>query len=100
MILLRIYGKNVLGSIQTELAQRLIKENLQQFEVIPLTSDDYKIVIEMMVNLNLTGGGIYDALIAQAAIKADAAILLTLNPKHFIRLGEPIANCVQEPHLS
>jgi hypothetical protein len=54
----------------------------------------------MMVNLNLTGGGIYDALIAQAAIKADAAILLTLNPKHFIRLGEPIANCVQEPHLS
>lgn len=85
--------------IPPELAQRLIKENLQQFEVIPLTSDDYQIVIEMMVNLNLTGGGIYDALIAQAAIKADATILLTLNPKHFIRLGEHIANCVQEPHL-
>lgn len=50
-----------------------------------------------MVNLNLTGGSIYDALIAQVALKAGASILLTLNPNHFIRLEEEIANLVQIP---
>ena len=54
-------------------------------------------MIAKMVNLNLTGGGIYDALIAQAALKASAGILLTLNPNHFTRLGEEIANLVQIP---
>ncbi len=33
-----------------------------------------------MVSLNLPGGGIYDALIAQAALKANVDRLLTLNP--------------------
>jgi predicted nucleic acid-binding protein len=48
--------------------------------------------IAQMVALNLPGGGIFDALIAQAALKANADILLTLNFNHFTRLGEVIAN--------
>jgi predicted nucleic acid-binding protein len=75
----------------------LILENLQKFEFIPLTGDEYQIVIAKMVNLNLTGGSIYDALIAQAALKSSANILLTLNPNHFIRLGVEVANIVQIP---
>lgn len=54
-------------------------------------------VLAQMVSLNLTGGGIYDALIAQAAVKAEANILLTLNPNHFTRLGEDMARLVQVP---
>lgn len=73
--------------ISPELAQRLITENLQRFEVIPLATEDYQMAIAQMVNLNLTGGGIYDALIAQAAVKAEVNTLLTLNPDHFTRLG-------------
>lgn len=80
-----------------ELAQRLITENLERFEVIPLTTEDYQSVLAQMVNLNLTGGGIYDALIAQAAVKAEVNTLLTLNPNHFTRLGEDIARLVQVP---
>jgi predicted nucleic acid-binding protein len=83
--------------ISPELAQRLISENLERFEVIPLTSEDYQMVLAQMVNLNLTGGGIYDALIAQAAVKAEVNTLLTLNPNHFTRLGEDIARLVQVP---
>ena len=83
--------------ISPELAQRLITENLGRFEVIPLTTEDYQMVVAQMVNLNLTGGGIYDALIAQAAVKAEVNILLTLNPNHFNRLGEDIARLVQVP---
>jgi predicted nucleic acid-binding protein len=50
-----------------------------------------------MAALNLPGGGIFDALIAQAALNAGVDILLTLNPNHFTRLGEAIANLVQVP---
>ena len=83
--------------ISPELAQRLITENLERFEVIPLTTEDYQMVVAQMVNLNLTGGGIYDALIAKAAVKAEVNTLLTLNPNHFTRLGEDIARLVQVP---
>jgi hypothetical protein len=50
-----------------------------------------------MAALNLPGGGIFDALIAQAALKAEVNVLLTLNPNHFTRLGNVIANIVQVP---
>ena len=50
-----------------------------------------------MVTLNLTGGGIYDSLIAQVVFKVEVDRLLTLNPKHFIRLGEEVAKLVEVP---
>jgi predicted nucleic acid-binding protein len=83
--------------ISPAIAQRLIDENLNLFVEIPLTADDYKQAIACMVRLNLPGGGIFDALIAQAALKAEVDILLTLNPNHFIRLGQDVAERVQVP---
>jgi len=79
------------------IAQRLIDENLNLFVAIPLSADDYKQAIACMVRLNLPGGGIFDALIAQAALKAEVDILLTLNPSHFTRLGQDVAERVQVP---
>jgi predicted nucleic acid-binding protein len=55
------------------------------------------LAIANMVAFNLPGGGIFDALIAQAALKAEADALLTMNAKHFTRLGEAIAARVQVP---
>jgi predicted nucleic acid-binding protein len=81
--------------ISPVIAQRLINENLNLFVAIPLTADDYQQAIACMVKLNLPGGGIFDALIAQAALKAEVDILLTLNPNHFTRLGEDLAQRVQ-----
>lgn len=84
-------------AISPAIAQRLIDENLHLFVAIPLTADDYPQAIACMVGLNLLGGGIFDALIAQAALKAEVDILLTLNPSHFTRLGEDLAQRVQVP---
>jgi predicted nucleic acid-binding protein len=83
--------------ISPTLAQQMSQENLARFEVISLTPEDYQMVVTQMVNLNLTGGAIYDALIAQAALIAKVAQLLTLNPNHFTRLGEEIARLVKVP---
>lgn len=83
--------------IKPKLAQQLLTENLKSFENVSLSAEDYQATINRIVNLNLPGGAIYDALIAQAAIKSNVDILLTLNPKHFLRLGEEIAQWVTVP---
>ncbi len=71
--------------ITPEQVRSLIIDILQYLEIIPLLSDDYQAAITQMAGLNLPGGGIFDD------------ILLTLNPKHFTRLGEAIANIVEVP---
>ncbi|MEH2459075.1 type II toxin-antitoxin system VapC family toxin [Nostoc sp.] len=83
--------------ITPQQAQRIIVDILQYLEGIPLLSNDYQAAIAQMATLNFPGGGIFDALIAQAALKAEVAVLLTLNPNHFTRLGNAIANLVQVP---
>nr|WP_226588129.1 PIN domain-containing protein [Microseira wollei] len=83
--------------ITPQQAQSIIVDVLQYIEVMPLLSNDYQIAIAQMVTLNLPGGGIFDALIAQAALKAEVAVLLTLNPNHFTRLAAGIAPLVQIP---
>jgi predicted nucleic acid-binding protein len=77
--------------ISPTIAQHLIDENFKTFQILPLITHDYYKVIEMMVVKNIVGGGIYDALIAQVVFKEDIDQILTLNPNHFIRLGEEIA---------
>ena len=84
--------------INPELAQQLIVDNLGNFNKVVLTAEDYQATISRMVSLNLPGGGIYDGLIAQAALKAGVDVLLTLNPKDFTRLGEDVRQLVQVPN--
>lgn len=83
--------------IQADQAEQLILDLLEYMEIVPLTSTDYLTAINQMKTLNLTGGGIYDSIIAQAALKTSVDAILTLNPKHFVRLGEPIAQITQIP---
>ena len=79
------------------IATRLIEGNLAEFEVVPLDREDYLAVMHRLVRLGFSGGAIYDATIAQAALKVQANCLLTLNVKHFVRLGEDIAGLIQMP---
>lgn len=78
-------------------AELLITDMLQYLQVVPLTLKNYQAAIAAMVTLNLAGGRIFDALIAQAALEIEADSLLTLNPKHFSRLSPAIAGIVQVP---
>ncbi len=84
-------------TIAPALAQRLIAENLDKFQKVVLTAEDYQTTLIKLVRLNIVGGSIYDGLIAQAALKAKVDILLTLNSKHFNRLGDDVAQLVQVP---
>ncbi|MBE9214378.1 hypothetical protein IQ247_17175 [Plectonema cf. radiosum LEGE 06105] len=50
-----------------------------------------------MAVLKLAGGGMFDVVIAQAALKVGVDYLVTLNPKDFVRLGDEIAAFVKVP---
>ena len=55
--------------------QSIITDISQHLKIVLLLPDDYLTVIDRMAALNLQGGGIFDALIAQAALKANVDVL-------------------------
>lgn len=65
--------------------------------VLPLESGDYLAAMTRCRDLGLQGGAIYDTLIAQAAVRTQAKALVTLNAKHFVRLGEDIKHLIVSP---
>lgn len=83
--------------ISPQEAQNLLERCLQYLEAVSLATVDYQAAIAQMATLNLPGGGIFDVLIAQAALKVSADQLLTLNPSHFTRLDAAIAQMVEVP---
>ena len=74
-------------SIDAELARRLIEENTNDADVSVLTAKDYLRVLARMEEKGLKGGVVYDALLFQAACRAKADVLVTLNEKDFLRVA-------------
>jgi len=68
-------------------AWRLVQENVvASAHLIALAPADYATTLQRVSQLGLSGGVIYDALIACAAEKAGAERLLTLNAADFRRV--------------
>lgn len=80
-------------------ARELLENNFKGVEVIALDALDYTRVLEKMSERGLSGGVIFDALIAECALKIQADTLFTLNLKHFLRLGEEVSNIAREPEI-
>lgn len=68
-------------------AQRLIHNNLQaNARIVALTVADYWSTIQRMAEMGLSGGTVYDALIATVARRLSVDRLLTLNADDFRRV--------------
>ena len=68
-------------------AQRLIDTNLESMaRIVSLTTVDYRSTLERMAELGLSGGTVYDALIATVARRLSIDKLLTLNADDFRRV--------------
>lgn len=68
-----------------------------RWTVLPLLPADYFDAMTRCRDLGLQGGAIYDTLIAQATLRAEAGALVTLNAKHFVRLGVDVERLVVAP---
>jgi len=71
-----------------------IRERLM---LVTLDEGDYGDVLSDAAEQGISGGSIYDALIARCALKAKAQTIYTWNTRHFTRLGPQIASRVKEP---
>ena len=68
-------------------ARRLIHEDIEiSARIVSLSSSDYRDTLKEMSELGLTGGMVYDALIAKAAKKSKVERLLTFNYDDFTRV--------------
>jgi len=80
--------------ISSSTAWRLIQENIEgSAKTVSLSPSDYRQTIKRMADFGLSGGIIYDALIAKVAQKAGIERLMTFNADDFRRVwpeGEAI----------
>jgi hypothetical protein len=62
---------------------------MRRVKVIGLTSDDYGTILRGAPAGGISGGRIYDAIIAACAGRGNARTLLTFNNSHFQSLAGP-----------
>lgn len=93
-VLTRLPAIRRVGPEQVLLYLRNICDRLT---LIALDEAEYVNVLADAADAGISGGAIYDALIARCAVKAKAQVLYTWNLKHFQRFGPEIAKRVREP---
>jgi len=69
----------------------------ERLRIVGLGEHEYLQAIEGFAAEGVTGGAIYDALIAQCARKAQASAIYTWNVKDFRRMGGWVAALVRKP---
>lgn len=73
--------------ITPEMAWRLINENIEGIAtIVSLSTSDYIATIKYLRDSGFSGGIVYDALAFKAAIKSNAAKLVTFNASDFKRI--------------
>lgn len=76
----------------------LFVENLRErLTVVGLDADEYGKALTFFSGLGVTGGTIYDALLAQCALKARAKSLYSWNLRHWQQLGPQVQALVKTP---
>ena len=83
----RLPGRHRLSGEQVLLFLENIRERLT---LIALTGEEYHTTIKEAAEMGVTGGTIYDALIARCALKAKVDAVYTWNKRHFEQFGADI----------
>jgi predicted nucleic acid-binding protein len=92
--LTRMPGKHRISAEQTMLFIGSIRERLS---IVALTGDEYADALQAASALYIVGGGIYDAILAQCALKAKAATIYSWNTRHYTLCGPAVTGLLQTP---
>ena len=85
--LTRMPGKHRISAEQAMLFVNSIRERLS---IIALDADEYADALQAAAALGIVGGGIYDAMLAHCAIKANAKAIYTWNARHYTLCGREV----------
>ena len=80
-----------------EQALFFLDEIRKRLTIVALDEQDYCSAMASAAAEGVVGGTIYDALLAQCALKVNAAIIYTWDLDHFRLLGAEVARRVRTP---
>jgi len=92
--LTRMPGKHRIGGEQAMLLVGSIRERLA---IVALASDEYADALEAAAALGIVGGGIYDAVLAHCALKAEADAIYTWNTRRYTLCGRDVVGRLRTP---
>jgi predicted nucleic acid-binding protein len=92
--LTRMPGKHRISAEQAMLFIGSIRERLS---IIALSGDEYADALQTASALGVVGGGIYDAVLAQCALKAKAEAIYSWNTRHYTLCGAEVTKLLQTP---
>ncbi len=74
-----------------------LEDLTSRLNVIALNASEYLHAVQAAARNNVAGGAIYDALLAQCALKGGADVIYTWNVRHFQLLGADVRNRLRTP---
>ena len=84
--------------LSPSIAWHLIQQDiLATVEVVALTSQEYRVLIERLARAQIMGGAVYDAVIADVALKSQVDHIVTLNPRDFLRVNPSLTATIIVP---
>lgn len=92
--LTRMPGKHRICGEQVMLFVGSIRERLS---IIALSGDEYADALQASASLGIVGGGVYDAMLAHCAIKAQAGAIYSWNGRHYARCGPEVTARLRTP---
>jgi len=92
--LTRMPGRYRVSGEQAMLFLGTIRERMT---LVALDADEYWTAVEASAASGVSGGTIYDALLARCALKAKAEVIYSWNLKHYELLGAEVAKRLRAP---
>ena len=92
--LTRMPGKHRISGEQAMLFVGSIRERLS---IIALDGEEYADALEASSALGIVGGGIYDAMLAHCALKAQAETMYSWNGRHYALCGPEVTRRLRTP---
>src|SRR5207245_72412 len=92
--LTRMPGKHRISGEQAMLFIGNIRERLS---IVALSGDEYADALGASAALGIVGGGIYDAMLAHCAIKAQAEDIYSWNGRHYSQCGQEVTRRLRTP---
>jgi predicted nucleic acid-binding protein len=92
--LTRLPGRRRITSEQAMLFIGSIRERLS---IIALSGDEYANALQASSALGIVGGGVYDAMLAHCALKAQAETIYSWNGRHYAQCGPEVTQRLRTP---
>jgi len=93
--LTRMPGKHRISGEQAILFIGSIRERLS---VIQLSGDEYADALQASAARGIVAGGIYDAMLAHCALKAEAETIYSWNARHYAQCGPEVTRRLRTPN--